>query len=73
MEKRRHRDVRISRHRVAQRERPVRGQLDQQPLGQGRDGVVFVFRGRCLAADGDDGAMHGGRGRGGRVGASCIG
>ena len=55
VEKRRHGDVRVLRHRVAQRERPVRGQLDQQPLGQRRDGVVLVFRRQGFAADGDDG------------------
>ena len=59
VEKRRHRDVRVLRHRVAQRERPMRGQLHQKPLGQWRDGVVLVFRRQGFAADGDDGDMRG--------------
>jgi hypothetical protein len=68
VKKRRHRDVWVLRDRVAQRERPMRGQLDQQPLGQWRDGVVLVFRGQGFAADGDDGTMHGGCSRGGLLG-----
>ena len=61
VEKRRHRDMGVVRDGVAQRERPVRCQLQHKTLGQWRDCVVLVFRLRGFAADGDNGDMWGAR------------
>ena len=67
VEQRGHRDMRIARHGVAERQRAVRGQLGQQPIGERPDNVVlphirFDGTGR-LTADGDNRTLHN-RGRG---------
>ena len=61
-----HRDERrvgIVGQRVAQRERPMGGQLGDETIGQRLDAVVFLRRfgvgRRCVAADGDHRALHG--------------
>ena len=59
-----HGHVGMFRNRVAQSEGAMRGQLDDEALGQRLDAVLLiVLRLRGLAADGDDGALNGGRGR----------
>jgi hypothetical protein len=56
-----HRDVRIFRHRVAQREGAMGRQLDD-PLGQRLDAVFLIVLGLGrLAADGDDCTLDGRR------------
>ena len=54
--------MRVVRHRVPQRQRPVRRQLADEPIGQRLDDIVLVLLRLGLAADGDDGALHRGRG-----------
>src|SRR3546814_16238843 len=53
-------DVCSSDLRVAERERAVGGQLDDEAFGEWFDAVVLIvfFRFDGLAADGDDGALH---------------
>ena len=60
VQERRHRDMRVVRHSLPQRQRPVRGQLAHQPVGQRLDGIVLVLLRLGLAADRDDGALDGG-------------
>ncbi len=56
-------DFGIARERVAQRQRPVRGQLGDEPFGQGLDAVVLVsgfgIRGPGMAAHRDEGRPAG--------------
>ena len=63
VQQRRHGDMRIVRHGIPQRQRAMRGQFADEPVRQRLDGVVFVLLRLGLATDGDDGALHGGRGR----------
>jgi len=56
---RRQRNLRVVRHSLPQRQRPVRGQLAHQPVGQWLEGIVVVLFRVCLAADRDDGALAG--------------
>ena len=63
VQQRRHRDMRVVRHRVPQRERAIRRQLADEPIGQRLDDVVLVLLRLGLAADRDDGALDRGRGR----------
>jgi hypothetical protein len=59
-----HGDVGMLGDGVAQRQGAMRGQLDDEALGQRLDAVLLVvLRLDGLAADGDDGALDGGRGR----------
>ena len=43
VQERRHRDMRVVRHGVPQRQRPMGGQLAHQPVGQRLDGIVLVL------------------------------
>jgi hypothetical protein len=63
VQQRRHRDMRIVRHHVPQRERAIGRQLAHQPIRKRLEGIVLVLLGFGLAADRDDGALDRGRGR----------
>jgi hypothetical protein len=43
VQKRRHRDARVVRHRIAQRERAMGGQFDDKPFGQRLDRIALVL------------------------------
>ena len=43
VQERRHRDMRVVRHGLPQRQRPVRGQLAHQPVRERLDGIVLVL------------------------------
>ncbi len=60
VQERRHRDLRVVRHGLPQRQRPVCGQLAHQPIRERLDGIILVLLRLCLAADRDDGALDGG-------------
>ena len=62
VQQRRHRDMRVVRHRIPQRQRAIGGQLAQQAVRQRLDGILLVFLGLGLAADRDDGTLDGRRG-----------
>jgi hypothetical protein len=51
-------DFGISRERIAQCQRPVRGEFGDEPFGQGLDAIVLVsgfgIRGPRIPTDGDD-------------------
>jgi len=53
VQKRSHRDLRMGSNRIAQRQRAVRGQLGDEPVGQQPDDIVFFLLGAHLPADGD--------------------
>jgi hypothetical protein len=63
VQERSQRDMRVVRHGVPQRQRPIRRQFAHQPVGQRLDGIVLILLRLGLAADGDDGALHGRCGR----------
>jgi hypothetical protein len=65
VQERRQRNLRVVRHGRPQRQRPVRGQLAHQPVGQWLDGIVLVLFRVSLAADRDDGALGSERARSG--------
>ena len=50
VQKRGHRNMRVGRDRVLQRQRPVRGQLSHEPIGQGADGIILFLLGSLLCA-----------------------
>jgi hypothetical protein len=58
VQERGHRDMRVARQRVPQRQRPMRRQLGHQTLGQRLDHILVIVLPRLYAA-GDDGALHG--------------
>ncbi len=64
MQRRDEGDFGIARERVAQRQRPVRRQLGDEPFGQRLDPVALVagfgIRGPRIAGDGDDGRSRAG-------------
>ena len=68
MQESRHRDMRVVSHGIPERQRPMRGQLADEPVGQGLDDVVVVLLRFGLATDGDDGALDDRHGRIGAVG-----
>jgi hypothetical protein len=58
VEEQRHGDMRVVRHGVAQRQRPICGQLNEEPVRERLDDVVIIVLGIRLAADGDDGPLR---------------
>src|SRR5712672_849783 len=58
MKQRCHGDMRIARDSVPQCKRAVGGELAYQPVGQGFDGVVFLFPDFGLSANGYDSPLN---------------
>ncbi len=58
VQERRHRDMRIVRHGIPQRQRAVRGQFAKQPIRQRLNDVVLIVFRLGLAADGDDDTLN---------------